>query len=841
MTVSRRSVLASASAIALVLALAGPGPLRVSTAAAEGLRTAPDEVGALPMLVMVKVNGVDEGLQSATVSAAGVTLPAATARALRIVSNGDGPLALGTAQGLPFTFDAATSSLSVTVPANRLGLLSIPNPADPGNLQLSEEAWGAYLNYDVNARHSITPDSGGADIGGSGVSGGGGARGTSWGGLFDLHAVGPDVAATMGWSHDGDATGQKTVRLDSWAAWQPASQELALRFGDAVGAASDSARQWRFGGMQIGSDHSAQPGWNSSPIPSVSGSAALPSSVDLYLNGLRTYGTSTSGGPFALALPPGVTGQGASVMVTDVTGKTTILPVNAPLINLDVLREGVFLWSAGAGQPRFDYGTASADYLSHPYGYASARRGITDNFTVSLHTEGGAGLCEFEAGANFAPTNRTTLSASVAASKWTGHGTGGSFTASAMTLLPWNLSLSGTLSAAQEPFADVVSASGAEFAGKYGISAANSQHPRSTASISLGWRASPTTQFSLSYQRAAYGSSPHTAYASAAQQMNQLPLGLASIGVSTTAFTSFPLFANAIYDTTGRGMTLIAGLSIPLGSDHRSSASAFVSSANGVHSADFAASHPLGPEPGSFGLTGSDQELGSAPYRDVAAQYRTGYGIPGAEVQSLGASAKAYASMSGAVGLADLHPFVSDPITSGLAVVDSGAPGVAVNTNGVPSGRTGWDGKTAIPLNMAGVSNRMEFDIAGLPMSVVPESTDGTAVIRNQGIARVRMHVRHDDSAASVSFLAGGNPPPMGSSVVIQGQPDVPVSKHGQAYIPAMPADGWLVLVTPSGQSCRVQSGFDGHGGPGVRLGPLKCDLAGGPAEAAEAPGKQKP
>src|SRR5205085_5543635 len=159
-----------------------------------------------------------------------------------------------------------------------------------------------------------------------------------------------------------------------------------------------------------------QPSWTSLPVPSVSGTAQAQSSIDVFINGQRQFQTKTSGGPFSLVLPPGAAGSPTSVVVTDVTGRNIILPLEVAPVDARLLRGGTFLWSAGAGAPRFGYGSLSTDYLVQPYGFGNARYGVADNLAVSLHSEAGRRLMELEAGSDFAATPWLSTHTSIAGS-----------------------------------------------------------------------------------------------------------------------------------------------------------------------------------------------------------------------------------------------------------------------------------------------------------------------------------------------------------------------------------------------------------------------------------------
>src|SRR5436309_6001782 len=177
---------AGATLLALLLsgAARAEGPADTQEALASHFRTAPEAVPPQMQLVQIFVNGVDAGLHQIIVSSGTVSLPAATLAALRIPNAGGDPLVLTGRADIGAQFDEAKSQLNLTVPVSMLG----PNQFDLGppgsDLALSPETWGAYVNYDVNARRGF-----GGTTNGTGTIGAG--AGTQWGGLFDLNALAP--------------------------------------------------------------------------------------------------------------------------------------------------------------------------------------------------------------------------------------------------------------------------------------------------------------------------------------------------------------------------------------------------------------------------------------------------------------------------------------------------------------------------------------------------------------------------------------------------------------------------------------------------------------------------
>ena len=77
------------------------------------------------------------------------------------------------------------------------------------------------------------------------------------------------------------------------------------------------------------------------PLPAFSGEAAVPTSVDLFINGYRSGSTRLQPGPFTLTNLPYINGAGDAVLVTtDALGRrvSTTLP---PYVSSDLLKQGL--------------------------------------------------------------------------------------------------------------------------------------------------------------------------------------------------------------------------------------------------------------------------------------------------------------------------------------------------------------------------------------------------------------------------------------------------------------------------------------------------------------------
>ena len=279
--------------------------------------------------------------------------------------DGEDFYALDTLAGLTYEFNESSQALTVQAPPNLFDAtrlkgtvtdFSAPTPASPGG----------FLNYDVSANHAQgrTSTSGLLELGGF----------AGWG-TVQTRLLARDL--------NGKAT---AVRLDTtWTRDQPL-EVASLRVGDAISGTSSWGGAVRFGGVQWSTNFSTQPGFIAFPLPGVSGEAALPSTVDLYVNSALRMSREVPSGPFSIQDLPVTTGQGdARLVVRDILGREQV--ITQPFYATPrLLKPGLQEYSYELGFVRRNFGTDSNNY-GRPLAVGTHRLGITDQFTGEIHGE----------------------------------------------------------------------------------------------------------------------------------------------------------------------------------------------------------------------------------------------------------------------------------------------------------------------------------------------------------------------------------------------------------------------------------------------------------------------
>ena len=730
-----------AAVLAVVLAQGGPA----AAAAREGR--------ALQLEVFL--NGTSTQLVGAFVEQPDGRL-AATRKELAEVgvkppgTGGDDDLiALADLPGLSYRYDEPRQRIDITASDDR----RVPHVVDargevpaPGT---ARAGFGAVLNYTLygtGVKDADRPGPGSA----SASAELDGRVFTPWGHLRQTGILRTTLAPDL-----------DVLRLDTTAVHSDPETATTYRAGDAISRGPLWARPIRFGGVQIERNFGLRPDLVTAPLPTVSGSAAVPSTVEVFVDSLRTFAHDVPAGPYSIANLPVLSGSGTARMVLrDASGRAveTSLPFYT---SPQLLRPGLFDFSLEAGFPRTSYATRSNAYSERPAGSASGRYGVTDWLTLEAHGEGGAGL--FDGGVGLV-TNAGALGVLSLAGRGSYFDGAGGFQAyAAFETRLFGVSLSLSSQRTFGAFEDLASVTarfsdlGAQIRQRsYDPTAPDAtaqpaawsaRPPRALDRVSIGLPLPFTrTSLGLSYIDLDRGPGDRSRIVAAS--------------ASQTFATSTSVSVNAFADLgKHKDVGVFVGLSMPLGALGLASLGG-ASNRNGSYlTAD--AARALGAEFGDHGWRLRDVEGRDRSYRTAAASYRSAIGRIEAAAEQVGRGGRVGAEAEGAIAVAGSGIFLANRIEDSFAVVDAGAPNVEVFHENRSVGRTGSGGQILIPDLRSYQPNRIAIDPGGLPVDAQIDRTSEVVVPAEKTGLRLDFGIRVEDGSAVVIFHdAHGKPLP---------------------------------------------------------------------------------
>lgn len=233
-----------------------------------------------------------------------------------------------------------------------------------------QSSFGALLNYDLYATRA----------------GNGAAYANLWAETRMFGAFGV-VRSTSTYRRSLSGRGEhRFTRYDTGWTYVDEEHVRTYEAGDLVTRTLPWSNPVRLGGFQISRDFAVRPDIVTYPIPTFSGMAAVPSAVDLFINGYRTAGGELKPGPFTLGDVPYLTGGGeATVVTTDAQGRRVSTTIPFYVANT-LLRPGLSDFSFAAGMLRRDYGLDNLSY--GPFAASGAlRHGVTDWLTLEAQAQ----------------------------------------------------------------------------------------------------------------------------------------------------------------------------------------------------------------------------------------------------------------------------------------------------------------------------------------------------------------------------------------------------------------------------------------------------------------------
>ncbi|OXI48612.1 fimbria/pilus outer membrane usher protein [Burkholderia aenigmatica] len=681
---------------------------------------------------------------------------------------------LDTIPGLRYRYDAAHQSVDLQMPDTLRRPYAVDSRALPAT-QAASASRGVAINYEAYAQ----------TIGDRQFS------------LYtDVRYFDPNgVFNTTGTAafYNGQ---RRYTRFDtSWSRSDPA-RPSTTQIGDAISGSLAWTRSVRVGGFQWRSNFALRPDLVTFPIPSLAGSAAVPSAVDLYINNVRQYTGNVPSGPFIIHDVPGITGAGQATVITrDALGRTVATSV--PLyVDTRMLSAGLSSYSFEAGFLRRNYGLQSFDYDARPAVSGSMRRGVTDALTVEGHAEATGGVLNAGVGALMRVGYAGVVSGAVAGSAGRYPGTQVSV---GYQLIEPRFSINAQTIRAFGRYGDLASRDGAP------VPSATDQ-----ATLALPFMHRQTLSLSYIGFRLPQGPSAR--------------IGTVSYTLSFGDLASLSVSAYRDFAQQGANGAFV---SVNIGLGRNTSINATVGRQRGQSNYTVDASRPPDYD-GGWGWGVQTGGTGAVPYRQAQLRYLGHAGEVIAAAQNIDRQTGASLDVSGALVFMDRSVQLSRRIDDGFALVSTdGVAGIPVLHENRVIGTTDRAGHLLVPDLNAYQNNQIAIDSMKLPadariartsMTVVPQAQSG--VVAHFGVSRYR--------AASVILRdTAGRPLPAGAHVHhAESGADTIVGFDGLTFIDGLKEDNHLVIDYGT-QRCVAEFAFTAPGnGTLPTIGPLTCQAA---------------
>jgi outer membrane usher protein len=701
---------------------------------------------------------------------------------------GSGLIDLSHIDGWSYRLDAAEQVVYLHIPNTSL----VPQRLNAGRTEaldsVTQRDFGAVLNYDSQF----------TDYDGH----------VSASNVGNLRVFGPFGLIESSAVQTHSRNFSRTVRLDSTYSTSDPASLRTYNAGDVINGGLTWTRPIRMMGVQMATNFGLRPDLVTYPRPGMTDEVAVPSSVDIFVNGLRQLSQQVEPGPFELSQLPVTSGGGdISVVVRDASGRETTrtLPFYT---STALLNEGLDSLSIELGSVRRRYATQSNDY-GQGAASLSYRHGVTPSLSLETHVESTAGLVMGGVGADMLVGKLGVLSASVATSTF-GDEQGLQYGVGFSRTTPY-LSFGVNVLKADAHF--------------YDIAAANDDAmPRTTIRANLGIPLPEVGSFSVVYAKKLvnlYLADDYntTEYVQTSERISSSTLSAnLSVSLPENAYG----FITAFHDFSGNtGNGMFVGVSIPFGHNATLGASNSTSGKNAYHTVEARQSVV---QTGDVGWRLARQ-TGAQTRNDVGLNYKSPWGLIGAQAER-GSTGNSYrATAQGSLSMLDGHFFASNTVYDSFAVVDTdGLPGITVLQENRRVGKTNADGLMFVENLRAYESNRLSIEPDDVPMDVSLKNVllhvrpaDRSGVVAKFPIQRRR-------SATLLLLDAQQQPIKLGSRVVLSGSGEEGIVGYdGVTFFENLAEHNQVSVLIPGQAGCTVSFDYQPHANAIPRIGPLTC------------------
>lgn len=691
------------------------------------------------------------------------------------LTNGKIGHALDSIEGLQYQLDKGQLTLTIIAPAEAFEGSALDHGRG-GTIPTNESPPGIFFNYNLT----------GTRLGDGKIS---------YGALLESVAFNRMGSLVAGGLARGSEEQLEFVRTDTYLQKDLPGTMETLVLGDTIGTGGAWSRPVRFGGIRWARNFSLRPGYFTFPLPSISGSAALPSTIDVLINNQRQQSQTVEPGPFTLTNIPVVNGAGEiSLVVRDMLGTETLV-TQSYYASSRLLAKGLSDFSFEAGLLRKNFGIRSNDYGA-PFFAGTWRQGFSDAFTgearIEIQKQRQAAGIEMSGMLGNYVVARTAAAYARAEGEQGGRYLFG--------LERRSLSGSGSL---QWEYFDRGYMQFAERSGAI--------RPRNRISASYGMPI-PFLQ----------GSSIGLSYISQSN-WNGDPFKLASanVGISLPLNLFASIFVSKQLDHNSGWIGGI-NLMLPLGSQRTVSArTARDNTGRIINAVQANQSVPFGPGVG-WRLRASDDPR---QYLQAGGTLNTNYGQIRADTNLGENGYSVRLGANGSIGYLQGFPFATRNIGHGsFAVVKVGdLEGVPVYRSNQIVATTNGSGKALVPNLLPFQKNQISIDPGELPFNTEIQGIKEVVTPYARSGLLVEFPVRQTRNALVVLHQTDGSPVPVGASVTVSPNGlSYTVARRGQVYLTDLEVDNHITVKWQD-RHCNLPITLPIDGTVEPIIGPLIC------------------
>jgi outer membrane usher protein len=689
--------------------------------------------------------------------------------------------------GVKWQIDPATQMLSLTV---------LPSAFAPTtfNLSLREQleaqhpAPALFLNhqllYTYQQGTSTQPDN------------------TALGGLFEAGFVSSLGVMTSRFADRNFNIAIAPIRLDSKLAREFPDHMALLTIGDSISAANTWSRQVTYGGISWKSDFATQPSFIPVVLPNVQGQVTQPSTVDIFVNGVRTSQQKVDPGPFTINNIPVINGQGdVQMVVTDVLGRQQVI-TQSFISAQELLRPGVNAYTYEGGILRRNFGIASSEYGSL-FAEGQQRHGFSDRFTGDARVEVSGRQQTGSVGVEYGIASFGIIGGGVALSE-SGLGPGG-LAYLLVQRRARRLGYAGSVQVADSAFQQLGMAVGErapKLQGQFQVTEALG----SRASIAVGYLRQENRTFVNNIQ------APKPDFAGISSSF--------SVRMGKVFLSAAANLSNSSKSASSATLSLV----VPLGGRTLASSSTTIQrDGSQLTSVQYAQQPPLGTGYG-YRLRGDIGDQSSQRRVEGDFTYRANTGTYELDASEIASAMNTRFMETGGFLMMGGHVVPSQWLNSSFVLVDvPDRPGIKVFANNQYIASTSWRGLAVLPVLAPYSKNVVRLDDQGVPVDLGIDLDEKTVVPMSRSGAVLKFKAIRFTGASFQLVTEKGVPVPNGAEVTVGAFGTIyNVALRGEVFIPNISFPAHL-HVRWANQRCDANVDSAKTSEPLPHIGPVTC------------------
>lgn len=556
------------------------------------------------------------------------------------------------------------------------------------------------------------------------------------------------------------------------------SRRISMVGGDAIGGGDQLTQPIHYGGIKIGTDFELQPSLLLIPSQSLSGSADLPSTLEVWVDHALTLRTDIPAGPFEVSDIPLRTGAGeVRALITPLYGEPQTLSY-AFYMDTSLLAKGLTDWSVDMGKLRENL-ALPGDTYGESFGAWRYRRGFSNRFTAGLGLQATERFQLASANSAFTLGDYAAMETSMAASQ-TRDGVSGSAFAVRLTHQSRYFSASYMFRRNGSGYQELAYLTLPKV-------------PQATRQLNIGAPLSDGVSVSYSDGYQAYSDGTALGFRSATVSVRLGWLG----SLRLSAFVPKSEQSSNIYT---------AQLTLPLGKNHSGNTSVQTDGISQYRSVGVQKNLPAGPGHGYRFHTGHN---GSTTTSVADVNLQSAIGRVGIHGNKHGETENVSTRMAGSVLISRTGIVLSPQSPGSYAVVDVGAPGVPLYHGGQLKAYTDKRGRALIAGLRPFEDNTISIRAVDVPIDVQPNALATHIQPGRRDVIAVNFGFQRERYVAGKVVTSDGQYVPAGARVRVDEDAETVVGERGEFFVTVSKSDFGLIVVLPEHGKCIVNISLD--------------------------------